>query len=291
MQHRECAVQGWRSQARVGRALLARGVALIGLCGVAWLVGCGPAESQTVLRGTVLEVKDGDSLVVRLESGPVEVRMHAADAPEYDQPGGRQAQAALRQRLPRGAMVTLEPVEQDRYSRLVATVFKDEQNVDQWLVREGHAWAYRHHTDNVAYCELEEEARRARRGVWALPATQRIAPWDWRARKRDPTHRVRDYSGETLERCREALRGGASKSTAAAVTPAPPRAQGSTAATRAEAAPPDPACRIKGNIGSGGRKVYHVPGSASYEATRIDPAKGERWFCSVAEAERAGWRK
>ena len=276
-----------------GRGLAS--IALIGVCGASWVLGCGPAASQTVLRGTVLEVKDGDSLVVRLESGPVEVRLHAADAPEYDQPGGRQAQAALRQRLPRGAVVTLEPVEQDRYSRLVATVFEDEQNVDQWLVREGHAWAYRYHTDNAEYCVLEDEARRAQRGVWALPAAQRVAPWDWRARKRDATHRVHDYTGETLERCLAALRRGASTSTAAGAVNSTPRraerASGYTAAPRAEAAPPDPACRIKGNIGSGGRKVYHVPGSASYEATRIDPAKGERWFCSVAEAERAGWRK
>ena len=49
-------------------------------------------------------------------------------------------------------------------------------------------------------------------------------------------------------------------------------------------------CRIKGNIGRGGAKIYHVPGSRSYKATKINTAKGERWFCSVAEAESAGWR-
>jgi hypothetical protein len=47
-------------------------------------------------------------------------------------------------------------------------------------------------------------------------------------------------------------------------------------------------CRIKGNI-SGSGHIYHVPGSASYNATRIDTSKGERWFCSEEEAEAAGW--
>lgn len=50
-------------------------------------------------------------------------------------------------------------------------------------------------------------------------------------------------------------------------------------------------CRIKGNIGSKGERVYHVPGGRFYERTRIDSSKGERWFCSEAEAHAAGWRK
>jgi len=61
-----------------------------------------------------------------------------------------------------------------------------------------------------------------------------------------------------------------------------------------DASPSTPAsdsdCRIKGNINSRGVRIYHVPGSSSYGATRIDRSKGERWFCTEAEAERAGWR-
>lgn len=46
---------------------------------------------------------------------------------------------------------------------------------------------------------------------------------------------------------------------------------------------------IKGNISSDGRKLYHYPGCPSYNATRIDESKGERWFVSEAEAQAAGW--
>lgn len=49
-------------------------------------------------------------------------------------------------------------------------------------------------------------------------------------------------------------------------------------------------CRIKGNISSSGERIYHSPGQRDYERTRIDTSKGERWFCSGAEASRAGWR-
>jgi hypothetical protein len=65
-----------------------------------------------------------------------------------------------------------------------------------------------------------------------------------------------------------------------------------------EIAPPSPlvsgstACRIKGNISvDTGERIYHVPGQRYYTETIISPLKGERWFCSEAEARAAGWRK
>lgn len=50
-------------------------------------------------------------------------------------------------------------------------------------------------------------------------------------------------------------------------------------------------CLIKGNISSDGEKIYHVPGQRYYDVTVITPSKGERWFCTEAEAVAAGWRK
>ena len=50
-------------------------------------------------------------------------------------------------------------------------------------------------------------------------------------------------------------------------------------------------CRIKGNISRKGTSIYHVPGGYSYAKPRIDTAKGERWFCTEAEARAAGWRR
>lgn len=48
-------------------------------------------------------------------------------------------------------------------------------------------------------------------------------------------------------------------------------------------------CPIKGNISGNGR-IYHPPWSPWYSRTRINEAKGEKWFCSEAEAVAAGWR-
>jgi micrococcal nuclease len=54
---------------------------------------------------------------------------------------------------------------------------------------------------------------------------------------------------------------------------------------------PPAGCVIKGNINSRGEKIYHVPGGKYYGQTVIEPEKGERWFCSEAEAASAGWRR
>jgi len=59
------------------------------------------------------------------------------------------------------------------------------------------------------------------------------------------------------------------------------------AESKEEDAPPG--CVIKGNISERGR-IYHAPWSRAYARTRINTFKGERWFCSEAEAVAAGWR-
>jgi len=53
-----------------------------------------------------------------------------------------------------------------------------------------------------------------------------------------------------------------------------------------------PGCVIKGNISfTTGNKLYHLPGMEDYESTVIDPAGGEKWFCTESEAIANGWRK
>lgn len=53
-----------------------------------------------------------------------------------------------------------------------------------------------------------------------------------------------------------------------------------------------PNCTIRGNISDGsGERIYHLPGQRYYGDVSIKPWRGERWFCSEAEAIAAGWRR
>lgn len=71
------------------------------------------------------------------------------------------------------------------------------------------------------------------------------------------------------------------------------KVQAPAAFRRSKASPAQTAqggCAIKGNISGTGRRIFHSPGQRDYAKTRINTTKGERWFCSAAEARAAGWR-
>jgi endonuclease YncB( thermonuclease family) len=239
----------------------------------------GPEVSgdQPVLVGTVIKVTDGDTIRVQLSSGPISVRFDSIDAPEKDQPWGPEAHRALASRLA-GQQVALDVVEQDRYERLVAVVLLGEENINGWLVQQGHAWAYRQYLRDKDYCAWEGIARASRRGLWGQTVGAAVAPWEWRQAQRGGLQDFADYNRETIENCIAAMR------------------QPTRAAARAISAPSNPPvtsppgkCVIKGNVSDNGR-IYHVPGSAFYDRTKIDEDKGERWFCTEGEAQAAGWR-
>lgn len=60
-----------------------------------------------------------------------------------------------------------------------------------------------------------------------------------------------------------------------------------------ETNPDNETCVIKGNlrIPGNGKKTYHFPGCGSYNQTLIELYKGDQWFCTEAEAKKAGFTK
>src|SRR5688572_30650039 len=238
-----------------------------------WVLHDQRFEDNPVLVGSVTKVIDGDTIDVLLSSGPIRVRFSSSDAPERDQRWGSEATAALSRRIA-GQQVTLVPVAQDRYDRLVAFVYLQDEDLNAWMVRQGHAWAYREYLEDEWSCSWEAGARDARRGLWAPEQAPAYAPWEWRA----PRQTFTDYRGETVANCLATAGKRPSQllaSTAPGSSPSPQR--------------PASGCLIKGNISKNGR-IYHMPRSPSYDSTIIDKSTGERWFCTEQEAQAAGWR-
>jgi endonuclease YncB( thermonuclease family) len=242
------------------------------------------AVQQPVLVGRVVHVYDGDTIKVQLDSGPIIVRLHSIDTPEHDQPWGKEATAALARRV-QGHQVSIGVVTQDSYERLVADVLVADESINAWMVQQGSAWAYRHFLEDARFCIWEAEARSARRGLWGKPPDSWRAPWQWRAAERGEPVAYTDYRNETAARCIAEMH------PARPVRPvAGPVQSGAAGAGASPPGTPRPGnCLIKGNISSSG-SIYHLPGSDSYDGTRIDESRGERWFCTEAEARAAGWR-
>lgn len=236
-----------------------------------------PPEPELYLPASLLKVVDGDTIKVRLDSGPISIRLHGIDAPERRQARGSAATKALRSLL-EGESLEIEPVEQsDGYGRMVAKVRVRGDDVNARMVESGYAWAYRRYLrrgpGDERYCQLEADARSAGRGVWGDPPQQWQPPWEFRARG-EYAAGLR-YASETAASCIAAIGGGSPVTAGVPLADAPPAAGD---------------CLIKGNINARGERIYHVPGTRSYADTRIDEARGERWFCSTGEAEGAGWR-
>lgn len=176
------------------------------------LAGAALADEPTrpLMPATVTKVNDGDSIEVNLDLGPARVRLSAIDTPEYDQPYGDKSSAAMKALLPVGSKVELEVITQDQFRRLVAVVWlkKDDTriNVNESLLRDGHAWAYRRYMKETKFCDMEADARDHKRGLWAQPVSDWVYPPEWRAFKNGEIRTLPVPYAETKEKCLEVLK-------------------------------------------------------------------------------------
>jgi micrococcal nuclease len=164
-----------------------------------------PPKPLPVLAGVVTKVNDGDSIEVRLDSGPARVRLSAIDTPEYDQPYGTQSSSALKAMLAVDSKVELEVVTQDKFNRFVAIVWlvtgDQRRNLNEAMLRDGHAWAYRRYMSDPKFCDIEAEARDAKRGLWAQPVSEWVYPPEWRFLKNGEIRVLPTPYLETREKC------------------------------------------------------------------------------------------
>jgi endonuclease YncB( thermonuclease family) len=222
------------------------------------------AANADELVGTV-RVVDGDTLVM----GEKHVRLEGIDAPETDQvcldrSGERwSCGISARDRLAEhigSHEVTCFDKGNDRYGRALAICSSIGEDLNGWMVREGLALAYVKYSK--AYIADEAAARAAQRGMWSGSF---ISPWDYRHRNK-----------ETV------ILGTVS---------VPISCQAKLLAPVSSAGAPSYECTIKGNVNRKRERIYHLPGQLNYSHTSMDKGLGERWFCTEAEAEAAGWRK
>jgi endonuclease YncB( thermonuclease family) len=136
------------------------------------------------ITGRVVGIADGDTLTV-LDAARQQTRVRLAeiDAPESHQPYGSRAKQALSD-LAFGKSVRVVVQDTDRYGRTVGRIYAEFVDVNAEMVRQGAAWVYRQYNRDTSLLRLEQEARDARRGLWALPEAERTPPWEWRAAER-----------------------------------------------------------------------------------------------------------
>jgi endonuclease YncB( thermonuclease family) len=149
------------------------------------LLSLGQFASAAELAGRVVGITDGDTLTLLFEGHQqVRIRLAEIDAPESRQPYGNRARQELSD-LAFGKDVTVTVRDIDRYGRTVGRVYAGSVDVSAEMVRQGAAWVYRQYSHDPMLLRDEQEARDARRGLWALPEAERVPPWEWRTAERD----------------------------------------------------------------------------------------------------------
>lgn len=144
------------------------------------LMACSAATAEQLV-GRVVAIADGDTLTMLVDRRQVKVRLTEIDAPEKKQPFGTRSRQSLAD-LTFGKVVLVVAQGKDRYGRTLGRVYVGQQDINAEQVRRGMAWVYdRYVTDRGLY-PVQEEARAARRGLWADPHP--LPPWDWRESRR-----------------------------------------------------------------------------------------------------------
>ena len=134
------------------------------------------------IYGTVVGITDGDTLKLLTQNKKiVKIRLAEIDTPERRQPYGKRSKQALSD-LVFKKEVAVRLVDIDRYERIVGRIYLDDLDVSAEMVRLGAAWVYRKYATDPNLYKLEDEARAGKRGLWALPESQRVPPWQWRRR-------------------------------------------------------------------------------------------------------------
>jgi len=227
---------------------------------------CVPASNERQ-TAKVIRITDGDTIVVEIDGQEFPLRYIGVDTPESGDIGGSDA-TEFNRSLVEGKTVTLikDSSEVDRYDRLLRYVFVGDVFVNNELVRTGYASSGSWPPDTACDAQFANTYQTAKAnmvGLWV------------------PTKTAKPYipPTPTLNTNKSGIVSGSEGGSSSA-----------SSCPNGCTEPPS-GCVIKGNINSEGVKIFHVPGGGSYDVTKITPSKGERWFCTEAEAVANGWRK
>ncbi len=143
---------------------------------IVFLVGFINSFAQ--LKGKVIKVKDGDTIVI-LDDNYTQytIRVADIDCPEKRQPFGKKAKQFVSNEI-FGKIVKIKVKGKDRYGRTIGYVIYGKKDLSEELLKNGLAWNYRRYSDKEHYQELEDIARKNKVGLFIDPNP--IYPPDYR---------------------------------------------------------------------------------------------------------------
>ena len=115
-------------------------------------------------------ITDGDTIKISNNK----IRLHGIDAPEKKQNCtknakeyncGVEATEMLIKKISKNVVKCLTQKNKDRYNRFIGVCFVDQEDLNKWMVRNGHAIAYRRYSKD--YILDEDFAEKNKLGLWS----------------------------------------------------------------------------------------------------------------------------
>ena len=131
------------------------------------------------LKSSKVKIVDGDTIYLKNEK----IRFSGIDTPEIKQTCnknnetikcGIQAKELLINKIGNNKVKCIKNGI-DKYNRILAECFVNNQSISKYLVREGYAFAYRKYS--TKYVQDEDYAKKNKKGMWAMTFEY---PWDYR---------------------------------------------------------------------------------------------------------------
>ncbi len=137
------------------------------------------------IRGKVVGIADGDTITV-LDADKVQhkIRLEGIDAPERGQAFGTKSKEKLSE-LVGEKEVVVRWEKKDRYGRILGDVYLGDRLINLEMVQDGLAWHYKQYSKSKELADAEDEARKAKKGLWGVKSPE--PPWDFRKRGREKT--------------------------------------------------------------------------------------------------------
>jgi micrococcal nuclease len=144
----------------------------------AWLpVGLLIASVYAHAAPVLVNVIDGDTVIIRDNTLTYHLRLLDIDAPERQQAFGIQSRRSLKQ-LCEHANIAVHLQGRDLYGRTLGHLYCNNTDASQSQIKLGMAWFNARYSKRFELDTLQQQAQQQRLGLWQ--DIQPMPPWQWR---------------------------------------------------------------------------------------------------------------
>ncbi len=151
------------------------------ICALIIFIFSSYAQASNI-QGRVISVSSGDNFIMFSTDGQkIPVQLYGIAAPQRNQRHGNTATNFLAYLIVQKD-VSVKVYSTDEFGRVIGVVTQGDKNINRQMIHQGYAWRHASQCRKASFCvewnKVQEEAKKARRGLWSIK--EPIPPWKWK---------------------------------------------------------------------------------------------------------------